>query len=379
MKNIKYVGFYDLLDSKCKRSGSLAAINKMNYIANSISNLGVNVSIISPSWILEENKGFTKRKTTKITDNVSIEFIPSLGTKNKFTKIFRSLFSRFLLFWYLVFNIKIGEEIIVYHSLALIKPILLVKKIKKFKLILEVEEIYTDVIDYGKKIRKSEFEFIESADKYIFPTELLNESLNKINKPYSICYGTYKAEEDRNVKFDDDKIHIVYGGTFDPRKGGATAAAAAEYLDEKYHIHIIGFGSEDEKIALQNLIKEVSKKTKCTVTYDGLYKGEEYIKFLQKCDIGLSTQTPNAEYNDTSFPSKVLSYMANGLRVVSIRIKALEKAKISNLLYYYDKDCPKEIANAIKSIDLSQAYNSRKKVQDLDENFIKDIKELLEK
>ena len=56
LKNIKYIGFYDLLDSKCKRSGSLVAINKMNYIANSISNLGVNVSIISPAWILEENK-----------------------------------------------------------------------------------------------------------------------------------------------------------------------------------------------------------------------------------------------------------------------------------------------------------------------------------
>ena len=105
----------------------------------------------------------------------------------------------------------------------------------------------------------------------------------------------------------------------------------------------------------------------------------EYIKFLQKCDIGLSTQTPNAEYNDTSFPSKVLSYMANGLRVVSIRIKALEKSKISDLLYYYENDSPKEIAKAIKSIDLSQPYNSRNKIQDLDENFIKDIKELLEK
>ena len=267
----------------------------------------------------------------------------------------------------------------VYHSLSLIVPLLLAKKIKNFKIILEVEEIYTDVIDYGKKIRKLEFKMIKSAEKYIFPTELLNEKINKKNKPYCIIYGTYKVEDDKNVNFQDDKIHIVYAGTFDPRKGGAAAAEAAAYLDEKYHIHIIGFGSEDEKIYLQNLIKEVSKNTKCAVTYDGLYKGEEYIKFLQKCDIGLSTQTPNAEYNDTSFPSKVLSYMANGLRVVSIRIKALEKAEISDLLYYYDKDCPKEIASAIKNINLLDKYNSREKIRTLDRKFMQDIKKLMEK
>lgn len=380
MESIKYIGFYDIHDSKYKRNGSLAAINKMNYMANSISKLGIKVSIISPSWIIENKNIITKKECIKIKDNIKLINIPSFGTKSRILRYIRTKISSIYLFIYLLKNVKKEEEIIVYHSLALLRPVLLAKKIKKFKLILEVEEIYTDVIDYGKRIRKSEFKFIELADKYIFPTELLNESLNKTNKPYSICYGTYKAEEDRNVKFNDDKIHVVYAGTFDPRKGGAaTTAAAGEYLDEKYHIHIIGFGSEDEKISLQNLIKAVSKKTKCTVTYDGLYKGEEYIKFLQKCDIGLSTQTPNAEYNDTSFPSKVLSYMANGLRVVSIRIKALEKSKISDLLYYYENDSPKEIAKAIKSIDLSQPYNSRNKIQDLDENFIKDIKELLEK
>ena len=42
----------------------------------------------------------------------------------------------------------------------------------------------------------------------------------------------------------------VYAGTYDPRKGGVLAAVAAgQYLDDKYHIHIIGFGDEqDEKL-----------------------------------------------------------------------------------------------------------------------------------
>lgn len=380
MDSIKYIGFYDIHDSKYKRNGSLAAINKMNYIANSISKLGIKVNIISPSWIVENKNIIARKEYIKIKDNINLMNIPSFGAKSRILRYIRTKISSIYLFMYLLKNVKKEEEIIVYHSLALLRPVLYAKNIKKFKVILEVEEIYTDVVNKKKKVRDLEFKMIKSAEKYIFSTEILNETLNLKNKPYSIIYGTYQVEKDMECKFDDDKIHVVYAGTFDPRKGGAAAAAAvAEYLDEKYHIHIIGFGSEDEKIGLQNLIKEVSKKTKCTVTYDGLYKGEEYIKFLQKCDIGLSTQTPNAQYNDTSFPSKVLSYMANGLRVVSIRIKALEKSKISDLLYYYENDSPQEIANAIKSIDLLQPYNSRNKIQDLDKKFIKDIKELLEK
>lgn len=379
IEKIKYIGFYEEIDSKYKRNSCLSAINKMNYIIEAIVKIGINVEIISPAWYIDSYAPTTSEEKIYLNESVSLVKAPSFATKNKLATRFKYHFSQIWLFIYLIKNTKKNEKLIVYHSLALMKPLYFAKKIKKFKVIYEVEEIYTDVSNYSNFKRKREIKMINNGDKYIFPTELLNESLNKTNKPYSICYGTYKAEEDRNVKFNDDKIHVVYAGTFDPRKGGASAAAAAgEYLDEKYHIHIIGFGSEDEKISLQNLIKEVSKKTKCTVTYDGLYKGEEYIKFLQKCDIGLSTQTPNAEYNDTSFPSKVLSYMANGLRVVSIRINALEKARISKLLYYYDKDCPKEIAKAVKSIDYNDDYDSRAIIKMLDTEFTEDLKYLLE-
>ncbi|MBO5480980.1 MAG: glycosyltransferase [Clostridia bacterium] len=180
-------------------------------------------------------------------------------------------------------------------------------------------------------------------------------------------------------KWNDGRIHCVYAGTFDPRKGGvAAAAAAAQFLNSNYHIHIIGFGSENDKKLLINTIEEVQKKSDCIVTYDGLFSGDEYIRFIQSCDIGLSTQNPEAQFNDTSFPSKVLSYLANGLRVISIRIKALETSAVNDLLYYYNKNDSKAIAQAIKSIDMSKSYDSRTKIEELDEQFKKDIKQMIE-
>ncbi len=62
----------------------------------------------------------------------------------------------------------------------------------------------------------------------------------------------------------------------------------------------------------------IAAKTKCKITYDGAFYVKKYYEFLQKCHIGLSTQNPYEPFNNSSFPSKVLVYMANGLRVVSV-------------------------------------------------------------
>ena len=178
--------------------------------------------------------------------------------------------------------------------------------------------------------------------------------------------------------FSDGKIHCVYAGTLDPRKGGAAAAVeAALFLNGDYHIHILGFGNEKEKAEMLNTIDNISKKSKADITYDGLLSGKEYIKFIQSCDIGLSTQNPNAKFNDTSFPSKILSYMASGLRVVSIRIPAIEKSAVGKFMYYYDEQTPENIAKAIKSIDFSEEYDSRKTIGVLDKAFICDLKTML--
>ena len=170
--------------------------------------------------------------------------------------------------------------------------------------------------------------------------------------------------------FTDGKIHCVYAGTLDPRKGGAAAAAAsALFLNGNYHIHILGFGNEKEKKEMYDIIDDISKKTEARITYDGLLSGDEFTSFIQSCDIGFSTQNPDAAFNSTSFPSKILTYMVNGLRVVSIRIPAIEKSAVGKFMYYYDEQTPENIANAVKSIDLADGYDSRKELERLSCEF----------
>ena len=126
------------------------------------------------------------------------------------------------------------------------------------------------------------------------------------------------------------------------------------------------------------VIEENSFEEHAKVTYEGLLTGEEYIEFLQACDIGLSTQNPDAQFNNTSFPSKILSYMANGLRVVSIRIPAIEQSAVGDLVAYYDYQSAEEIAKAICKVNIDEKYDSRTRIRNLNEVFKNELREMLE-
>ena len=375
MKKIFYMSYYNSTNSSERRNAVLSSVNKMNYICEAIENNGYNTEIVSASGATE--KKFCKSKKVKLTDKTTLKLFSSLPRLNRIVSVIDRVILKTKLFLYMIKNTNKDSIVMVYHSLGYMSLVKRLKKLKGFKLIIEAEEIYGDVIGDEKSSQK-ENEFFKIADAFIFPTELLSEKVNTEKKPEVIIYGTYHIEKELPKLFSDGKIHCVYAGTLDPRKGGAIASAeSALFLNENYHIHILGFGNEKEKAETLNTIDSISKKSKAKITYDGLLSGEEYIKFIQSCDIGLSTQNPNGKYNDTSFPSKILSYMANGLRVVSVRIPVVEESGIGKCVYYYDEQTPENIAKAIKSIDFSEEYDSRKAIGMLDKDFICDLKKML--
>lgn len=369
------MAYYNSTNSSERRNAVLSSVNKMNYICEALENNGYNTEIVSASGATE--KKFCKSKKVKLTDKTTLKLFSSLPRLNRIVSVIDRVILKTKLFLYMIKNTNKDSIVMVYHSLGYMSLVKRLKKLKGFKLIIEAEEIYGDVIG-DEKTSQKEYEFFKIADAFIFPTELLSEKVNTEKKPEVIIYGTYHIEKELPKLFSDGKTHCVYAGTLDPRKGGAIASAeSALFLNENYHIHILGFGNEKEKAEMLNTIDSISKKSKAKITYDGLLSGEEYIKFIQSCDIGLSTQNPNGKYNDTSFPSKILSYMANGLRVVSVRIPVVEESGIGKCVYYYDEQTPENIAKAIKSIDFSEEYDSRKTIGVLDKAFICDLKTML--
>lgn len=367
MNKIKYICFFDSQDVDNERYYVVSATNKMQYIINVLHESGITAHLISCSWSTKKEFGYVKGFSEN-REKYRITFFPSFGGKGVIVKILQRLLYKLSLFCFLLNNTHESEVIMAYHSIAYSRILKIAKRIKGFKLILEVEEIYQDVGSATLLERQSEYSIIKMSDAYIFSTELLKEKLNTFGKPDLIIYGTYNVEKKLSDKFDDGKIHVVYAGTFDPRKGGSAAAAAAAFLPNNYIVHICGFGNEKDTADLVKIVDENNKHTKqARLSYEGLLKGESYLRFLQSCHIGLSTQNPNASFNVTSFPSKILSYMSNGLSVVSVRIEAIERSEVGKVIIYYGIQSSEEIAKAILCAPIKN--NNIELIKELDESF----------
>ncbi len=376
-KEIKCLACFDTLDSTENRMNNPASFTKLSYVFGCLERLGYDVDILSGSYAV--GKEDAKGSTRKISERTALTTIDSKGRGNKIKNAFSLMCFYTKLKRKLKEFIKDGDTLLVYHSLGYLRIVKWLRKHKDIKLLLEVEEIYGHVSG-SEKTAKRELEFFKIADGYIYCNRMLKSITKSGDKPCAVSHGAYKTEDYIPVSFDDEKIHIVYAGTFDPRKGGVhTALSAAEFLDKRYHLHILGFGTEQATALVLSKIDEINKFRNCKVTYDGCLSGEEYYDFLRKCHIGLSTQTPQGVYNDSSFPSKVLVYMANGLRVVSVRIPAIENSDVGEYMCFYDESSPREVAKAISSIDLSIPYNGRKIIDKLDEKFMGDLETLLNK
>lgn len=381
MDKIKYIAYYSDPDFSKNRRAAPSADTKLDYIVTALKESGHDVEVISKcragnrERMLKMDSGYTTQR-----NDVLIHFMSDLTSKYRAIRFFTRLVHKYATLRSIKKECLADDcTVMIYHSLEMYDVIKLLNRHKK-KFILEVEEIYSDVVTKQKKRnRRKEDCMFSSAEAYILSTELLNKEINVENKPSIVCNGTYGVEPQIIDKFNDGKTHCVYAGTLDPRKGGAVAAAAAEYLPDNYHIHILGFGTQKQVEYIKRAVEEVNSKLAATVSFDGLLSGEEYISFIQSCDIGLSTQNPDAAFNATSFPSKILSYMANGLRVVTVKIPAIEGSVIGDYMYYYEKQTPEEIAKAIMSVNRSDDYDGRKIIAELDKKFLSDFSQLLKK
>lgn len=372
---LKYIGYYFQDGIHPNRSFPLAGRNKMNYTVSVLRRLNYDIDIISAAQVRLGENG-SKKKVFDLSSKTRLFLFRNIKNVGRISTIFNYILTQLQLFLFLLRNTNRQSIVIAYHSILTLRTVLWVKKIKRFKLVLELNEIYSDASEKFYNRRNDELRIIKAADGYIFPNDLMNQAFNSNGKPFGVEYGIYKPEPRLNEPTKDGKIHVVYAGTLDPDKGGAqNTLIASEYLPSNYHIHIIGFGSEKQINNIKVQIDDLLKTSSCMISYDGCLDGDEFIRFIQKCHIGLSTQKTDAKFNDTSFPSKILTYFANGLQVVSVNIPVIKACSLSQYISFFDRVEGREIANAIMAVtDFSPKYNILK---DLDMEFEEKLKGML--
>ena len=363
-------------DNKTNRNVTPSAITKGKYVASALASCSSEVEIVSLAYPTKDSQD---EVYYQVSENVICHLFKGKYSNNRIIRYLNHKLYDKKIRKYLKQNVKKDDIIVVYHSLANMKLVKYIKKNITDKIVYEVEEIYGDVIN-DEKTKIKELKAFKNASSYIFSNDYLNSIINTKQLPYVTCYGTYEIPTLYKESFNDNLIHCLYAGTLAQNKGALNAINVAKYLPNNYLIHILGFGSEKDIADIKNAVNEVNNSYGTTkVIYEGLKLNEEYLKFIQKCQIGLCTQNIDAAFNTTSFPSKILSYMSNGLEVVGVNIAAIKNSKVGQYIQFYNVPDEKEIANAILNINLNNKTNNVDVVKELDKEFKEDLKDMLVK
>lgn len=363
-------------DNKTNRNVTPSAITKGKYVASALASCSSEVEIVSLAYPTKDSQD---EVYYQVSENVICRLFKGKYSNNRIIRYLNHKLYDKKIRKYLKQNVKKDDIIVVYHSLANMKLVKYIKKNITDKIVYEVEEIYGDVIN-DEKTKTKELKAFKNASSYIFSNDYLNSIINTKQLPYVTCYGTYEIPTLYKEAFNDNLIHCLYAGTLAQNKGALNAINVAKYLPNNYLIHILGFGSEKDIADIKNAVNEVNNSYGTTkVIYEGLKLNEEYLKFIQKCQIGLCTQNIDAAFNTTSFPSKILSYMSNGLEVVGVNIAAIKNSKVGQYIQFYNVPDEKEIANAILNINLNNKTNNVDVVKELDKEFKEDLKDMLVK
>lgn len=375
---IYYVGFYDIANANHSRNYVLSATTKMDYIASSIVRGGYKVEILSCSWINDKDWKFVKGENQQINEYIKLTTMPSFGVKTKFGKVLRVYFTLFAIFFRLLFINK-NETVLVYHTPWLSLPVRIAKKIKGFRMILEIEEVYTYAFSLCNKTLTKELSLIKSADSWILVNDLIGDLLGLDRLKSIICYGVYKIDNKPLISSfsKNDKVHLVYAGTLGEYNGGVqNAIQAARFLSDKYILHILGAIEGESLLKLLKDIDDVNTFSKCKVKYEGCKTGDEFISFMNGCDIGLNPQNWG-DYMLYAYPSKTLSYFCFGLNVVTSPLKTLKVSQLDSYFNYFNQENPQSIANAITNIKLFPKSVILNKIEELDDAFVNNIKKIL--
>lgn len=377
---MKFVSFHDSARyAEEKRVFSPATAAVVDYLANIAVQLGEKAEIVSAAETRHES-GFYPFRSESIREGVTLTQASSRGHRNPLLRELGKIRNRLWLTWYLMKTCDANETVFFVDSPVLYEPLLLFRlwaKYRNIEILYFASEIFQEIIPMSPLKKKMEWYLFEKAEKLIVSTELLNQKINPTNRPYAILNGTYQVMPEYGEQFEDDFIHLVYAGVINSTKGSGQAVGLAAHLPERYKIHILGFGEDEDVQQLKESIEQSNRQNLCQVVYEGILSGDDYSRFLQKCHLGLCPQNLNEAYNDSSFPSKILSYLSNGLRVLSVDLPAIRTSQVGDLLYFSTSDQPKDLAEAVQAIDWSQPYDSRHYIQQMHQEFVEAFRKLM--
>lgn len=275
------------------------------------------------------------------------------------------------------------NNLIFYHSF-IFAPLLFLIKISGGKYCLQVNEIFSLSGSHtGSAHALLEKLILKHASAYILATEsLVNHvtyKLSDISKVKTFISGPITIPKKRTQKSNSEKIKIVYTGIVDTIKAGAMISIKLASLlnDNRYEVHIYGFGNEKDVSLLKRRIAKNNKSSQTKVTFLGSLPPNELLVALEKYDYGLATQTIDASFASTSFPSKILTYLSGGVKPLCASNPPLLSWKYNHLVFIYHNEDLSDLEGYLKTIKSKESINLSEELQKIQQSTINDLSKWL--
>lgn len=359
-------------------NGSINAISfKMGYIIKKIKEAGYDLTVIS-SYISDKN-GYCPFKKVVVDKKQTDYYLPTLRLQGAFSKL-TGAFRLLSMIVYLFLIVKRNSTIIVYHFPDFSPIFIMLKKIKKLKVILEVEEIFyrnnksTDAM----KTKVREERMFHYADGYIVVNDLIYKKYLDNTKKHIVVYGSYDLKDVEYPRCKDGKIHVLFSGSIDKVRGAFLAVSVAKYLPQNYCLHMTGSGTQENvKALVSQIVCSNSKENHCQIIYHGQLSDDELNKLACSCAIGLNLQDVENPFEEVSFPSKITFYLLHGLNVISTRMSSVMASRLKNCVEFAESN-PEDVAKTIKNLQLRTGEENRSCVLQMNQELKEELQWLIE-
>jgi len=366
-------------DSTAQRPKGISAKPVIDFLIAGMHEHTLQTTILSPQGIEGDEIRWASAYDFH-QGATQVLYPPSLGGRTKVVKAINTVLSWIWLLAVLGRHTKKGETILVYHSMNYLIPISLLRSFKKLQVVLYIGEFYQTLYPMSPIKQRLEKRYIKRADAYIFVTHLLSQQVRELRKDsfdHVTLYGPYKREILAHQNVDNTKTRLLYVGKISKDKGIERTIELANYLSDQFEIRIIGYCESYDEETLMSKISESNRTNSCKLIFDGVKHGAEYVEYVQSCELGLVLQDMDASFNANSFPSKILSFISNGLEVLAPDIPTIATSPFASSLYLYHDESAQEIAKIVKGIDFSQRRCHPQILDALKTEFYKDLGALI--
>lgn len=357
-RKIVYICNYDDHNNNYDLLTQPSGVTKINYILSALKGVGCTVDIITTAV---SKSSIVIHDNIKETDFGTIRFLTSFGRSSLIRKSLSKLCVYLQVLWILL-TIKRNSNVLIYHSLPLTNVVKMAQRFNKFRLFIEVEEIFSVLRHKDEAQVANEVMSVRNAVGYILVNDHI-KTLCNLRGPSAVCYGNYNSSYPPRRFDSNDVVNILYAGGLDA--DAELAIRTVKMLPDRYVLHVLGYGTQDQMKHVMELCKSSDR-----ITYHGCLNGREYDDFISKCQIGLCSRAVETKESLYAFPSKILAYLSHNLITVSTPLPAVVKSSVVDYIYFSEDYTEEALAQSIlKATAESRVIDNMSVTLSLDTQF----------